>query len=76
VIAPILRFLFSKPRGVVILGVLIINAGWILFAASNVKVPELAQLSKVSGVLDNAVKIQATPDTTSKSSLRTAPWSN
>jgi hypothetical protein len=46
-----------KPWGIVVLGLLLMGAGWGLFSASQTEQPERAALSQAAGVLDGATKI-------------------
>ena len=49
--------LFFRPWGLIVLGILIMNFGWLLVVASQAELPERAALKQVAGVLDTAIKI-------------------
>ncbi len=53
----LLRFLFSRPWGLIVLGVLIMNLGAFLTFAGYDDLPERTALKQVTGVLDGAVKM-------------------
>ena len=56
-IGSILRFFFSSPSGLIVLGVLILGLGILVTSMGHAGVPDRAALTKVSGVLETASKI-------------------
>jgi hypothetical protein len=56
-IGSILRFLFLRPPGLIVLGVLILGLGVLVTSMGHAGVPERAALTEVSGVLETATKL-------------------
>jgi hypothetical protein len=56
-IGSILRFLFLRPAGLIVLGVVIIGLGVLLTSMGHAGVPDRSALTEVSGVLETATKI-------------------
>ena len=56
-IGSILRFLFLRPPGLIVLGVLILGLGVLVTSMGHAGVPDRAALTQVSGVLEGATKM-------------------
>jgi hypothetical protein len=56
-IGSILKFLFFRPPGLIVLGILIMGLGVLVTSMGHAGVPDRAALTQVSGVLENATKI-------------------
>src|SRR5262245_45725571 len=52
----VLKFLLFKPSGLIILGILIMAVGAQITFTGHAAVPDRAALTKVSGILENAIK--------------------
>src|SRR4029453_18700855 len=54
----ILGFLLFRPPGLMLLGALVAGFGVVMILVGQSDLPERAQLTQVSGVLENATKIR------------------